>query len=71
MPHTGERQGTGLVELVEGMVFTVEPMTTAGLPDCIVAADGWTARIGNGRLSAQLEHTVAATAHGGEVLSVL
>lgn len=71
MSHTGECQGTGLVELVEGMVFTVEPMINAGVPDCVVVADGWTVRIGNGRLSAQFEHTVAATADGIEVLSVL
>ena len=69
MPHRG-LGGHGVV-LRPGMVFTVEPMINAGDPDWRMLDDGWTVVTRDGRLSAQFEHTIAITADGPEVLSVL
>src|SRR5690606_32752985 len=60
--------GTGL-ELVEGMVFTIEPMINAGRHHTRLKADGWTVETRDGRLSAQWEHMIAVTAAGAEVLT--
>jgi methionyl aminopeptidase len=67
VPHTGER-GEGLL-LEEGMVFTIEPMINAGVPDWVLLDDGWTVVTEDGALSAQFEHTIAITALGPEILS--
>jgi len=66
--HYG-RPGTGL-KLVEGMVFTVEPMINAGKAGIRQLGDGWTIVTRDHSLSAQWEHTVAVTAQGFEVLTV-
>lgn len=60
--HFG-RPRTGLV-LREGMVFTIEPMLNAGRAAVKTLGDGWTAVTCDGALSAQFEHTVAATDRG-------
>ncbi len=65
--HYG-RPDTGM-ELVEGMVFTIEPMINAGKPHTKLKKDGWTVETKDGRLSAQWEHTMAVTANGVEVLT--
>ena len=66
--HYG-RPGTGL-RLVEGMIFTVEPMINAGRAAIRSLADGWTIVTADHSLSAQWEHTVLVTAEGSEVLTV-
>ena len=66
--HYG-RPGTG-TKLVEGMVFTVEPMINAGKAGIRQLGDGWTIVTKDHSLSAQWEHTVAVTADGFEVLTV-
>ena len=66
--HYG-RPGTG-TKLVEGMVFTVEPMINAGKAGIRQLGDGWTIVTKDHSLSAQWEHTVAVTANGFEVLTV-
>jgi len=66
--HYG-RPGTG-TRLVEGMVFTVEPMINAGKAGIRQLGDGWTIVTKDHSLSAQWEHTVAVTADGFEVLTV-
>ena len=66
--HYGE-PGTGL-ELVPGMVFTIEPMVNLGKPDVKVLKDGWTVVTRDKSLSAQFEHTVAVTETGCEVLTL-
>jgi methionyl aminopeptidase len=71
VPHTGDDSSLGRIQLREGMVFTIEPMINAGVPDCAMLADGWTVVTPDGRLSAQFEHTIAITADGPQVLSVL
>ena len=65
--HYGKR-GHGL-RLREGMVFTIEPMINEGSREIRMLRDGWTVVTGDGRLSAQYEHTVVVTAGGCEILT--
>lgn len=58
-----------LLELKEGMTFTIEPMVNAGKSSTKLKSDGWTVETRDGRLSAQWEHTLAVTANGVEVLT--
>jgi len=66
--HYG-RPGTGL-KLVEGMIFTIEPMINAGRAAIRSKGDGWTIVTADHSLSAQWEHTVLVTGGGYEVLTV-
>src|SRR5690606_28127079 len=66
--HYG-KPGTG-VKLVEGMIFTIEPMINAGKRDIRQLPDGWTVVTRDRSLSAQWEHTVRVSADGYEVLTV-
>ncbi|MGO3843557.1 MAG: type I methionyl aminopeptidase [Alcaligenes pakistanensis] len=63
MPRTGLR-------LIEGMVFTIEPMLNQGGHAVQTGQDGWTVRTCDGLLSAQFEHTVAVTDSGVRVLTL-
>lgn len=63
------RPGTGL-KLLEGMVFTIEPMVNKGSRKVATKSDGWTVVTKDRRLSAQFEHTVAVTGNGVEVLTL-
>lgn len=53
-----------------GMVFAVEPMVNVGGPETRTLADGWTVVTADGSLSAHVEHTIAVTEEGPEVLTV-
>jgi methionyl aminopeptidase len=64
------RAGSG-PPIVDGMVFTIEPIVVAGSPEVYTAADGWTVCTVDHSPVAQFEHTVMATRHGTEVLSHL
>jgi methionyl aminopeptidase len=66
--HFGAK-GTGL-KLVEGMVFTIEPMLNRGGRSVRTEDDGWTVVTRDGSLSAQFEHTVAVTKTGVAVLTL-
>ncbi len=66
--HYG-RPGTG-IELVPGMIFTIEPMINAGKRDIRTMPDQWTVKTRDRSLSAQWEHTVLVTPTGHEVLTV-
>lgn len=66
--HYGKR-GTG-EELVQGMIFTIEPMINLGKKDVKVLPDGWVAVTKDRSLSAQFEHTVLVTADGYEILTL-
>lgn len=58
------------VLLLPGMVFTIEPMINAGGWKCEFSKeDGWTVTTGDGKLSAQWEHTIVVTETGCEVLT--
>lgn len=58
------------MELQEGMIFTIEPMITAGRNDCHEWADEWTVVTNDGGLAAQFEHTVLITSNGVEILTL-
>lgn len=62
--------GTGMV-LRPGMVFTIEPMINMGHYETQLDADNWTVRTADGSRSAQFEHSLAITASGPELLTVL
>ncbi|AFZ68798.1 type I methionyl aminopeptidase [Deinococcus peraridilitoris] len=66
--HWG-KPGSGL-RLVEGMVFTVEPMINLGRPETRLLGDDWTVVTADGKPSAQFEHTIAVTAQGVDILSL-
>jgi methionyl aminopeptidase len=53
-----------------GMVFAVEPMVNVGSPETRTLGDGWTVVTADGSLSAHVEHTIAITEEGPEVLTV-
>ena len=66
--HYG-KAGTG-IELVPGMIFTIEPMVNAGKAAVRELADGWTIVTKDHSLSAQWEHTVLVTPEGVDVLTM-
>lgn len=66
--HYG-KAGTGDM-LVEGMIFTIEPMINIGKRDSKVLGDGWTAVTKDHSLSAQWEHTILVTADGYDILTL-
>tara|TARA_B110000459_G_C16610049_1_gene495632 strand:- start:300 stop:1064 length:765 start_codon:yes stop_codon:yes gene_type:complete len=61
--------GEGL-EIVEGMVFTIEPMINAGKKQNKILPDGWTVVTKDRSLSAQWEHTIHITKNGPEILTL-
>lgn len=69
VPHFGPA-GRG-PKLRPGMVFTIEPMINAGVPEWRLLDDGWTVVTVDGALSAQFEHTIAITEDGPLILSQL
>ena len=57
--------------LKEGMTFTIEPMINSGKFGCrLDDEDGWTVYTGDGKNSAQWEHTLLVTATGCEILTL-
>ena len=70
VPNEG-RPGRGLV-LRPGLVLALEPMLISGGTDAYVEdPDGWTLRTADGTRAAHVEHTVAVTESGPEVLTQL
>ena len=66
--HIGKK-GTGML-LVPGMIFTIEPMVNAGVPDFYEDENnGWTIYTKDGKDSAQWEYTVLITETGAELLA--
>ncbi len=65
--HFGNR-GEG-VQLVPGMVFTIEPMINLGGHELIILDDQWTAITRDRSLSAQFEQTLLVTKNGFESLT--
>ena len=62
--------GRGM-KLREGLVLAIEPMVTAGRATTRMLDDGWTVVTADGSRAAHFEHTVAITADGPEVLTLL
>jgi methionyl aminopeptidase len=67
VPHFGQK-GQGL-NLLPGMVFTIEPMINLGKKDLYILEDKWTAATKDGSLSAQFEQTILVTENGFESLT--
>lgn len=61
-------KGTG-IELVPGMIFTVEPMVNIGTHQTLTLADGWTVITKDRQLSAQFEHSIGITETGYEIFT--
>ena len=57
-------------EILEGMVFTIEPMLTLGSQDWEMWADDWTVVTRDRSYSAQFEHTMVVRERGVEVLTL-
>ena len=57
-------------EIVENIVFTIEPMLTLGSQDWEMWADDWTVTTKDKSYSAQFEHTMVVTERGAEVLTL-
>ncbi|MBV1869645.1 MAG: type I methionyl aminopeptidase [Gammaproteobacteria bacterium] len=66
--HYGKK-GTGM-ELVPGMVFTIEPMINQGRRETRLLSDDWTVVTKDRKLSAQWEHTLSVTETGYEVFTL-
>lgn len=69
VPNYG-KPGRGM-KLREGHVLAVEPMLCMGEPDTFLGADGWTVTTADGSLAAHVEHTIAITDDGPEILTKL
>ena len=67
IPNYGQ-PGKG-TPLEEGMVFAVEPMTTAGRHLVRMGDDGWAIYSQDGSLAAHFEFTIAITAAGPRILT--
>ena len=52
-------------------MFAVEPMINIGSQHTKTLADGWTVVTVDGRPSAHVEHTIAITEEGPEVLTLV
>lgn len=69
VPNYG-RAGYG-EKLVEGMVIAIEPMVVTGDYAIKDGADGFTFETKDGGLAAHFEHTIAITAEGPKILTVV
>jgi methionyl aminopeptidase len=68
LPNHGD-PGQG-PRLRPGMALAVEPMLTAGDPETLELADGWTVVTADGGRAVHWEHTVAITEDGPRVLTL-
>ena len=69
IPHHYNRLA---IEMVPGMIFTIEPMINAGVREGIIdEIDHWTVRTKDGKPSAQWEHTLLITENQCEILTSL
>lgn len=69
-PFVKHYRNRDYLRLQKGMVFTIEPMLTAGSADCFEWDDQWTVATSDGSLAAQFEHTVYITDDGVEILTI-
>ncbi len=69
VPNYG-RPGEG-IRLQPGLVIAIEPMFNLGGREIETLGDDWTVVTADGRVSAHFEHTVAVTADGPRVLTVV
>lgn len=69
IPNYG-KPGLGL-KIKSGYVFAIEPMVNIGTHHTKVLKDGWTVVTMDGQPSAHVEHTIAITEEGPEVLTLV
>lgn len=69
VPNYG-KPGRGM-RLREGMTIALEPMVLVGTTYTTVKPDQWTVASADGSLTAHFEHTVAITADGPQILTLL
>lgn len=69
VPNFGT-EGRG-IRLMPGMTIAIEPMVNAGAAGVEVQPDGWTVLTKDGSLSAHFEHTVAITADGPKIMTLI
>jgi methionyl aminopeptidase len=69
VPNYG-KPGRGM-RLREGMTIALEPMVLVGTTNTTVKPDQWTVASADGSLTAHFEHTVAVTANGPRILTLL
>jgi methionyl aminopeptidase len=69
VPNYG-KPGRGM-RLREGMTIALEPMVLIGSGRTIVKDDEWTVASADGSMTAHYEHTVAITAQGPKILTLL
>lgn len=69
VPNYG-RPGAG-EELKAGLVIAIEPMFNQGSGEVVFLPDGFTVKTKDGGRSAHFEHTVAITARGPEILTLV
>lgn len=69
IPNYG-KPGAG-IKIKAGYVFAIEPMINMGTHRTKTLSDGWTVVTIDGRPSAHVEHTIAITEEGPEVLTRL
>nr|WP_154545510.1 type I methionyl aminopeptidase [Mobiluncus porci] len=67
IPHYDSPRYDTVME--ENMVFTIEPMLTLGTIAWEQWSDGWTVVTKDRGRTAQFEHTIVVTEHGGEILT--
>ncbi len=67
IPNYG-KPGKG-AELQEGMVIAIEPMFNLGTSDVVFWDDMYTVTTADGKASAHVEHTIAITKNGPEILT--
>ncbi len=67
IPNQGTA-GTG-AKLRVGNVLAIEPMLVLGDPDTVVLDDDWSVVTADGRWAAHVEHTIAITPDGPEILT--
>lgn len=59
------------LRLREGMTIALEPMVLVGTSSTVVKDDEWTVASADSSLTAHFEHTVAVTANGPDILTLL
>lgn len=69
VPNYG-RPGKGM-RLREGMTIALEPMVLVGTSKTVVKDDEWTVGSADGSMTAHFEHTVAVTADGPQILTLI
>ena len=58
------------VRLLPGMTIAIEPMINAGTHEVRVLEDQWTTVTADGKISAHLEHSIAITPDGPQILTL-